>query len=541
MAVRARLRTAVASDTGLRRTNNEDRYYVDPERGIFAVIDGVGGQAAGEHAAETAVDVIRERLERQTGTPEDRLREAIALANNDIYKQAHSRPEWNGMACVLTVALIEDDIVTVGHVGDSRLYVLRPGEIHKITHDHSPVGEREDRGEITEEEAMRHARRNEIYRDVGSSERAPDDPVFIEIKSFPMPADGAILLCSDGLSDLVTSAEIRAGLERYAPDYDKAIGALIDAANHAGGKDNITIVVVASPGYKADPVARTVLPSAEESATAFAAPRWVWPAAALAIGFGLGLAVPYVRHLLAVSDGPRTLMVGPAGINAALAQALPGDTVIVPQGHYKERVQLHEGVMLRAQPPGSVTLRSPDGGPAVVAHKIDSGTIEGIWIQGDTQAPASAGIELVDASPAISYVRITGAQTGIEIRGASAPRIVSSQIENNLGAGIRAGENSKPDIESSTIAANGNGKPGIAKPGIEVDGAARPVLKDNAIVDNAADPIWLHALTWQPADYEDNFFGDLTVAEAVHLDEDPALKEQAARKAAKGRGNKHGP
>ena len=191
------------------------------------------------------MEVMRERLERQTGTPEERLREAIALANNEIFRLSRARPEWNGMACVLTMALIEDDMVTVGHVGDSRLYLLRRGEIQKITHDHSPVGEREDRGEISEAEAMRHARRNEIFRDVGSAERNPDDPGFIEIETFPMPADGALLLCSDGLTDLVSSAEIRAGVERYAPDYDAAIHALIDAANHAGGKDNITIVMVA--------------------------------------------------------------------------------------------------------------------------------------------------------------------------------------------------------------------------------------------------------------------------------------------------------
>jgi PPM family protein phosphatase len=140
MAVRTNLRFAAASDPGKRRKNNEDRYYVDPDRGIYAVIDGVGGHAAGETAAGVAVDVIRERLERQTGTPEERIREAITLANNEILRLSRTRPEWTGMACVLTVALIEDDIATIGHVGDTRLYLLRAGEIRKITHDHSPVG-----------------------------------------------------------------------------------------------------------------------------------------------------------------------------------------------------------------------------------------------------------------------------------------------------------------------------------------------------------------------------------------------------------------
>src|SRR5580700_3394367 len=254
MAVRTKLRFAAASDPGKRRKNNEDRYYVDPDRGIYAVIDGVGGHAAGETAAGIAVDVIRERLERQTGTPEERIREAITLANNEIFRLSRTRPEWTGMACVLTVALIEDDIATVGHVGDTRLYLLRAGEIQKVTHDHSPVGEREDLDEISEAEAMRHARRNEIFRDVGSSERNPDDAGFIEMETFPMPYDGVLLICSDGLTDLVSSAEVRAGVERYAPDFDAAIRALIDAANEAGGKDNITIVVVAGPAYGETPV-----------------------------------------------------------------------------------------------------------------------------------------------------------------------------------------------------------------------------------------------------------------------------------------------
>jgi serine/threonine protein phosphatase PrpC len=533
MAVRARLRSAVASDTGRRRTNNEDRYYVDAERGIFAVIDGVGGHAAGEHAAEAAVEVLRERLQRQTGKPEERLREAIALANNEIYRQAHSRPEWNGMACVLTIALIEDDIVTVGHVGDSRLYLLRPGEIHKITHDHSPVGEREDRGEITETEAMKHARRNEIYRDVGSSERSPDDPAFIEIASFPMPSDSAILLCSDGLTDLISGPEIRACLERYAPDYEAAIRALIDAANNAGGKDNITVVVVAAPDYKLataeSPPVRTI-----DKSTPARWPVFVAGILGVALGVALGLLFPYLRGQLAVT-GPRTLMVGTAGINAALSQAHPGDTVLIPQGKYREQIQLREGVILRAQQPGGVTLASPDGGPAVIARNIDTGSIEGVWTQGDLQAPASAGIQVVDASPAIFNVRITGMQTGVEIRGASAPDITSSQIENNLGAGIDVQADAKPNIENNLIAANGNGKPGAAKPGVEVSESARPVLKDNGIVNNAAEPIWVHGHEYEAADFEENFFGELPPKRAVRLIDEPVVNEKPGAADKKGK------
>ena len=184
---------------------NEDRFHVDEARGLFIVIDGVGGQAAGGKAADVALAMLRERLERETGPVAERVREAIAVANNEIYRLASSRPEWDGMACVLTVAVVKDGTATIGHVGDTRLYKLRAGRIEKITRDHSPVGEREDAQELSEFEAMRHPRRNEVYRDVGSEPHAPGDPEFVDMHEIPFDADDALLLCSDGLSDLVDS------------------------------------------------------------------------------------------------------------------------------------------------------------------------------------------------------------------------------------------------------------------------------------------------------------------------------------------------
>jgi PPM family protein phosphatase len=519
MAVKTNLRFAAASDPGKRRKNNEDRYYVDPERGIYAVIDGVGGHAAGETAAGVAVDVIRERLERQTGTPEERIREAITLANNEILRLSRTRPEWTGMACVLTLVLIEDDVATVGHVGDTRLYLLRAGEIRKITHDHSPVGEREDHGEISEVEAMRHARRNEIFRDVGSSERNPDDAGFIEMETFPMPYDGALLLCSDGLTDLVSSAEVRAGVERYAPDFDAASRALIDAANEAGGKDNITVVMVAGPAYgEASAHGRETTATTRKTArtTVSRSFSWVWLLAGLLLGAAGGFFGPLYWSRFA-NAAPRTFIVGTGGITAALNQAHSGDTVVIPQGRYRERIELKQGVTLRAQVAGTVTLTSPDGGPALIASKIDAGGVEGVWIQGDLEAPLSTGIEISDSSPIVSNVKVTGAGTGIEVRGASAPSIRSSQITNNLGAGIVVSAASTPRIESNLIAANGNGTPGDAKPGVEVREKAHPLLKDNGIVDNGAEPIWIHGRAYQPADFEENFFGGLAAKKAIRL------------------------
>src|SRR5689334_4904859 len=208
MVSNARVRCAAESDTGRMRDNNEDRFHCDPERGIFLVVDGIGGHAAGEKAADVALSMIRNRLERQTGTADERIREAITVANNEILRLARRNPEWDGMACVLTVAVVEGDSVSIGHVGDSRLYKIRGGRIEKITHDHSPVGEREDNLDISEADAMRHPRRNEVYRDVGSEEHTPDDADFIESIRIPFEPDSALVLCSDGLSDQVTSAEI---------------------------------------------------------------------------------------------------------------------------------------------------------------------------------------------------------------------------------------------------------------------------------------------------------------------------------------------
>src|SRR5688572_5522540 len=132
MPVTSKYQAAGASDPGLVRENNEDRFHYDAERGIFLVVDGMGGQAAGEMAAEIAVSMLRARLERQAGAPAERIREAIAIANNEVHRLSRSNPAWDGMACVLTVAVVEDGHITIGHVGDSRLYMLRPGGIRKI-------------------------------------------------------------------------------------------------------------------------------------------------------------------------------------------------------------------------------------------------------------------------------------------------------------------------------------------------------------------------------------------------------------------------
>src|SRR4051794_8888158 len=238
------LRAAADSDAGRHRDVNEDRVHVDLTRGLFLVIDGVGGHAAGGTAADLALTTMRSRLERDTGTIADRAREAITIANNEIHRAAGLRPEWNGMACVLTLVIVDDGRAVVGHVGDTRLYKLRHDRIEKITRDHSPVGEREDANELSELEAMHHPRRNEVYRDVGADPHQPDDPDFIDVCEIAFEPDAALLLCSDGLTDLVESSALRDIIGRFAGRPDQVVNELIDAANAAGGKDNISAVYV---------------------------------------------------------------------------------------------------------------------------------------------------------------------------------------------------------------------------------------------------------------------------------------------------------
>src|SRR6185369_9271126 len=202
------LHAAGQTDPGRQRSVNEDRCHCDATRGILVVIDGVGGQAAGGKAADVALSMLRARLERETGAIAQRIREAITIANNEIFRLAATRPEWHGMACVLTVVVVENGLATIGHVGDTRLYKLRDNRIEKITRDHSPVGEREDAQEISEREAMRHPRRNEVYRDVGSDPHEAADDEFVDIAEIHFESDAALLLCSDGLTDLVDSTAI---------------------------------------------------------------------------------------------------------------------------------------------------------------------------------------------------------------------------------------------------------------------------------------------------------------------------------------------
>jgi serine/threonine protein phosphatase PrpC len=178
------------------------------------------------------------------------VKTAITRANNRIFQLAQADEEHRGMACVLTLAVVEEGRITIGHVGDSRLYLLWDGAIRKLTCDHSPVGEDEDAGALSEEEAMLHPRRNEVFRDVGSRLREMDEEDFIEIRRCRFREDAALLLCSDGLTDQLTASQVRAIIERYEGDPSRVAAQLVEAANEAGGRDNITALFVAGPKFR---------------------------------------------------------------------------------------------------------------------------------------------------------------------------------------------------------------------------------------------------------------------------------------------------
>jgi serine/threonine protein phosphatase PrpC len=407
------------SEQGNVRGNNEDRYHIDQERGIYLVVDGMGGQAAGEEAAEIAVRTIRARLERATDSPDLRIREAIALANNAIFDAALQNPAWTGMACVLTVAVLENGTATLGHVGDSRAYKFSAGHMEKITRDHSPVGEREDSGELSEEVAMRHPRRNEVYRDVGSTPRTPDDPDFIEIYRVKLGSSDALLLCSDGLSDVVPSRQLARVVEECAGDPATALNRLVAEAVSTG-KDNVSAVLIEGADFTAPqrPAAASQVSAApvtprKTSLVAVWVPLWI--ALALLVGFGAG----FTFHLFGTPEAhtARVLRVGKGAfvtVIEAVMRAEPGDIVDVEPGHYPEHVILKEGTRLHGS-----TGAFLDGG--IAADDLRYASVQGVTVNGITVHNAKVDFENI-AAPG-SVVEFNGNSTG-SLRHSRVGRIV---------------------------------------------------------------------------------------------------------------------
>jgi PPM family protein phosphatase len=225
---------AVASDTGRRRRRNEDNYIVAPP--LFAVADGMGGAQAGEVASRLAASAL-ETDESDGLQGLERIDALIQEANRRIYDRASTDPSASGMGTTMTVALVEGMTVAIGHVGDSRAYLVRGDQMEQLTEDHSLVNELMKTGKLSEEEAHVHPQRSVITRAVGTD---PD----VDVDGFTIEAEegDVFLLCSDGLPDMVEDEEILELVHANRDDLEKAVRSLVAAANRGGGEDNITAV-----------------------------------------------------------------------------------------------------------------------------------------------------------------------------------------------------------------------------------------------------------------------------------------------------------
>jgi serine/threonine protein phosphatase PrpC len=498
---------------GLVRDQNEDRWCADAARGVFCVVDGVGGHPGGEHASEIAVEMLRARLARETGTPVERLREAITLANNAILDAAAADTSLAGMTCVLTAALVGNGRLTIGHVGDTRLYKLRAGRIVKLTQDHSPVGEREDAGELTEAEAMRHPRRNEVYRDVGAQPHAPDDDEFVDIVEAPFEPDAAIVICSDGLSDQVSSAAIRRSVEAHAGQPSAAVEELIRTANDEGGKDNVTVVVVEGEAFAGS--ARGAHQDSESAGSnggagrsgAFTRRWWTSPWLMVPLGFLLGLlAAGVALHVRrpdvlqpppavapdATDEGPRTWRVGltdnadAASITEALGRARAGDTLALDPGDYREAVVVR--VPIRIEGPQAAVLQPPLGAtPGWTAVEITGASgvqLRGITIAGAAGQPLSKGVRVENGDVDLDDVRITGAlDAAVDIGPGGRVALRASVLADNPGAAIVARAGARLELRHCLVLRNGSAL-GRSRPAIDLAAGATAVIVGNAIGDS---------------------------------------------------------
>jgi len=246
---------AAVTDAGRRRRRNEDSYVLEPP--LFAVADGMGGAQAGEIASRIAASVLRDSSA-QSG--EAAVVALIQEANRRVYEAAANDRARSGMGTTITAALVDDGIVHVGHVGDSRAYRIRGGLLEQLTEDHSLVAELVRSGRLSEEEAHLHPQRSVITRVLGT-----DPDVDVDTFSLETASGDVFMLCSDGLTSMVDDEAILGIVERHRADLGQAAQALVDAANEGGGEDNITVVVfeIVGEGFDETPAAAPA-PAAEQ-------------------------------------------------------------------------------------------------------------------------------------------------------------------------------------------------------------------------------------------------------------------------------------
>jgi protein phosphatase len=234
------------SDVGRRRESNEDDLLLEPELGLYAVADGMGGHAAGEIASRLAIETLQEVRRQGAAAPQASadeaaawLREAFTEANRRICDSIRLHEERRGMGTTVVALVQSCDGVVVGHVGDSRGYLLRGDDLVRLTSDHSWVNEQVKLGLMSDDAAQRHPMRNIVTRALGSREE-----VLVDVASTGLEPGDVLVLCSDGLNTMLSDDEIGELVSRHRGDPEAACRALIHAANVRGGEDNITVVIV---------------------------------------------------------------------------------------------------------------------------------------------------------------------------------------------------------------------------------------------------------------------------------------------------------
>jgi len=231
-----KLASGARTDVGRVRTGNEDSYFVDSP--LFVIADGMGGHAAGDVASATAVEVIQSKRDAISAADPESLSEAIREANRAIWKRSADDTNLSGMGTTCTMILVDGATARIAHVGDSRAYLVHEGEMRQVTDDHTLVGRLVREGKLEPEEAARHPQRSMITRALGV-----DEDVEVDLLSLPVTEGDRLIICSDGLSGMVSEEEMTEIL-RDESDPQTAADRLVDRANDAGGEDNITVIVI---------------------------------------------------------------------------------------------------------------------------------------------------------------------------------------------------------------------------------------------------------------------------------------------------------
>jgi protein phosphatase len=251
---RMRMTSVSVSDVGRKRKSNEDSHYASDQQGLYVVADGMGGHAAGEVASHTAVETIEEFIKLTSSDEEitwpfgldetlslsgNRLKTAIRYANRRLLDATRERSDYEGMATTVVAVLAEGQRANIAHVGDSRVYLIREGALTRLTSDHSWVNEQVLSGLIDMEQARTHPLRNVVTRALGGKEDLQVDLQVLEVRDGDL-----LLLCSDGLTSMVSDEEILRILVAAGADIQQGASELVAAANSSGGEDNITAVLI---------------------------------------------------------------------------------------------------------------------------------------------------------------------------------------------------------------------------------------------------------------------------------------------------------